>query len=101
VKSLPSDPLAFQARVFDAFCSDLFDMAAGKSSSCERTNALRQVSIVRKAGEKQREEGLGSLSRSHASHEARSGLRPSGFDRGCNEEHRGGGTANNLPPSNS
>ena len=57
--------------------------------------------IVRKAGEEQRKESSGSLSRSHASHEARSGLRPSGFDRGCNQEHRDGGTANNLPPSNS
>jgi hypothetical protein len=36
--------------------------------------------IVRKAGERQ---DTGSLARSHASHEARSGLRPSGFDRGC------------------
>jgi hypothetical protein len=39
--------------------------------------------IVRKAGEKQRDESSGSLSRSHASHEAHAGLRPSGFDRGC------------------
>jgi hypothetical protein len=46
VKPLPADPLAFQARIIGAFCDDLFDMAAGKSSSCERTNALRQVSIT-------------------------------------------------------
>ena len=45
MKPLPSDPLAFQARVMSAFCDDLFDMAAGRSSRCERTNALRQVSI--------------------------------------------------------
>jgi hypothetical protein len=38
--------------------------------------------IVRKAGEKQRSEGLGSLSRSRASTEP-FGLGPPGFDRGC------------------
>jgi hypothetical protein len=53
MKPLPSDPLAFQARVMSAFCDDLLDMAAGRSSRCERTNALRQVSIsTRKMGKR-------------------------------------------------
>lgn len=50
MKPLPSDPLAFQARVMSAFCDDLLDMAAGRSSRCERTNALRQVSISTRDG---------------------------------------------------
>lgn len=45
MRPLPRDPFAFQARIFNALCNDLYDMAAGKSNSCERTNALRQVSI--------------------------------------------------------
>jgi hypothetical protein len=44
MKPLPDDPVAFQARVFSAFCNDLFDIAAGKAKSCERTNALRHIS---------------------------------------------------------
>lgn len=44
MKPLPNDPFAFQARVFDAFCNDLFDIAAGQSRSCKRTNALREIS---------------------------------------------------------
>jgi hypothetical protein len=57
--------------------------------------------IVRKADEKQRDESSGSLSRSHASHEARSGLRPSGFDRGCKQvSTRDGECANNGSPTN-
>jgi hypothetical protein len=44
VKELPRDPLAFQSRVFGAFCEDLFDIAAGKSKQCDRTNALREIS---------------------------------------------------------
>jgi hypothetical protein len=56
--------------------------------------------IVRKAGEEQRQENSGSLSRSHASHEARSGLRPSGFDRGCKKvSTRDGECANNGSPT--
>ena len=43
MKPLPTDPYAFQARVFDAFCNDLFDLAAGKSKSLDRTNALREI----------------------------------------------------------
>jgi hypothetical protein len=50
MKPLPSDPFAFQARVMSAFCDDLFDIASGKSASCERTNALRQVSISTRDG---------------------------------------------------
>ena len=45
MKELPRDPYAFQARVFGALCDDLFDIASGKSAKCERTNAIRQVSI--------------------------------------------------------
>ena len=44
MKPLPTDPFAFQARVFGALCDDLLDIASGQSSSCERTNALRQIS---------------------------------------------------------
>jgi hypothetical protein len=52
MKPLPTDPAAFQARVFAAFADDLFDIGAGRSKSCERTEALRQISIqsTREAG---------------------------------------------------
>lgn len=49
MKAPPRDPLAFKDRAFDAFCDDLFDIAAGRSSSCERTNALREISKQSKA----------------------------------------------------
>ena len=45
MKELPSDPFAFQARVFAAFADDLFDIGARRSTSFERTEALRQISI--------------------------------------------------------
>jgi hypothetical protein len=45
MKPLPTDPMAFQARVFAALADDLFDIGAGRSKSCERTEALRQISI--------------------------------------------------------
>jgi hypothetical protein len=56
--------------------------------------------IVRKAGEKQRNDGLANAASQHrCSHP--SDRAPTGNDPGRNQEHRGGGTANNLPPSNS
>jgi hypothetical protein len=47
MKVPPSDPFAFQARVFDALCNDLFDVASGKSTGLQRTDALRQISRER------------------------------------------------------
>lgn len=38
MNQLPTDPYAFQARVFGAFCDDLLD------GSFHRTNALREIS---------------------------------------------------------
>jgi hypothetical protein len=44
MKELPTNSTALQARVFGALCDDLFDIGAGKSRSCDRTNALLEIS---------------------------------------------------------
>lgn len=50
MKPLPSDPYAFQARVFGALHADLFDIGSRKSSSFVRTDALLEISKQSKEG---------------------------------------------------
>lgn len=55
---IPRDPFAFKARVMSAFCDDLFDMAAGKATRCERTDVLRELSRSTGAAEQAARGGL-------------------------------------------